>query len=1047
MNGKVLTAVFKRNFVSYFSNPTGYVFMCLFVALSSAAAFWPEEFFKANLANLNQLNDYFAFIMLVFIPAITMATWAEERQQGTDELLLTIPANDFDVVIGKYLATLAIYSVSLLFSFVSNTIILNWLGEPDIGLIMCNYAGYFFVGMAMLAVGLVGSFITSNLTLAFVAGFLLNAPLVLIGGTRGIFGIEIDSGLASWSIPYHLDDFGRGVFSLSSVTYFLAIVAIALYLSMVLIERRHWAGGRDEGSKLGHFVVRSLALIAIAWCCISITTNHDVVRWDWTSDRLNSISPDTVKLISNLDVEERKELDEEIGKIDAKLEEMKGKDDADEKKKRELERERRKLERELKHLDRQVKIEAFIAPKVPERYVQQRLRVLARLNELKQLNPDKLEVVVRNTKLYSEWAEKAKNNYDITAQRRQTTQFDSEQFFMGAAITAGRDRVVIPFFEIGTSPEYEIVRAITTVGRPQRKVLGVVTTDAAMMGDVSLQAIMSGGSRPRPIIEELREQYKIVEVDPKQKIVDPEDAKSLEKYDVLLVVQPSSMPQAAMDNVLAAIEAGVPTAIFEDPFPVWVDGVPGTDQPRRPRQGMMGRSQPPEPKGNFDAFLSSLGIRMAKITPNRLPERLRKLQEGKDYEDPADMFARLDKDKDGKVTAREFMSDESITEKSAPYDYRAFSTMDRNGDGILTKSEFNDALETAIVWENFNPYPKLKRIPFISKSWVFANSNAPGAYKKSTIAKDVTIEEAFSSKDRITDGMNEVLFLYPGAIKPRKGSDLKFHPLVATGDRTGAIRVDDITDPAMRGPRDKDGQAEFERRADERFVLAARIQGKSNKTKKADMDVVFVADVDPLSNAFLDMREQQVLGLDLMFQDVAFVLNIIDSLAGDDRFLNLRKNEVKFRKLTTVEDRKEESRKRTDEEEDKYRTEFRMKIEDLERERDQIQAKIDEVQDEFENASDISERKKLLAKRTALRMTFDDAQKQFQYDRIQEQRKRDEAIEKMQDELKTEIESLEDHYKWLAVVLPPIPPLLVAIGVYFTRRAREKEGVSKNRLR
>jgi len=73
-------AVMKRNFVGYFSNPTGYVFLCLFVLLTSFAAFWPHEFFTTNLANFDQLNKFLPYIMLVFIPAITMSTWSEERR-------------------------------------------------------------------------------------------------------------------------------------------------------------------------------------------------------------------------------------------------------------------------------------------------------------------------------------------------------------------------------------------------------------------------------------------------------------------------------------------------------------------------------------------------------------------------------------------------------------------------------------------------------------------------------------------------------------------------------------------------------------------------------------------------------------------------------------------------------------------------------------------------------------------------------------------------------------------------------------------------------
>ncbi|MBN2295753.1 MAG: Gldg family protein, partial [Pirellulales bacterium] len=572
MNSNVLRAVFTRNFISYFTNPTGYVFICLFVWLSSLAAFWPEEFFISNLANLDQLNYYFPLIMLVFIPAITMSIWAEERREGTDELLLTVPSTDMDIVLGKYLAAVAIYTVSLLFSCVSSLIVLRTLGDPDVGLFMSTYLGYWLVGLGMLAIGMVASFITSNLTVAYVFGVLFNLPLIVlyyIYKTRldifdfGQAGNDGQTWILSltarpWSIQQQLSDFARGVPTLSGVVYFGGIVVVMLYLSMILIGRRHWTGGSAFSTGL-HYLIRVVSL-AVVMLGIFTITQRASVHFDMTQEQLTSLSPHTVELLNNLETDKRP-----------------------------------------------VRIDAFISPEVPEAYVQTRLNLINTLKEMQSIGGQKLDVVIHETKRFGEEATLADERFKIVAKKVTTDKrgaFTDDFIFLGVAFRCGLSPVTIPFFDRGTPIEYELIRSICTVAQQKRKTVGILTTDAQLYGQFNMQTMSPG--RNWPIIDELEKQYEVVRVDPKQ----PIDTK---KIDVLLAVQPSSLGPPEMDNFVAAIKTGLPTAIFEDPAPLLTPGVPPTSEPRQSDNRMammMGRQQSP-PKGDINKLWSLLDIDFA----------------------------------------------------------------------------------------------------------------------------------------------------------------------------------------------------------------------------------------------------------------------------------------------------------------------------------------------------------------------------------------------------------------------------------------------------
>ena len=229
-----------RDLRRYFENPTGYVFITLFIFLSAAAAFWRPRFFLNNLATLDQINEVFPFLLLFFIPALTMGVWAEERREGTDELLLTLPASDLAIVLGKYLAVLGVYTISLVLSL-SHVAVLLWLGSPDGGLMAANYAGL------LDGRGVAHRPRHDRIAAGIARHGGVRAGGALLRGSRpgGAGGghSSATGSAATWrhlGLGVHFADFSRGVVSLSAVLYFVLLGVLGLYANVVLLDRRHW---------------------------------------------------------------------------------------------------------------------------------------------------------------------------------------------------------------------------------------------------------------------------------------------------------------------------------------------------------------------------------------------------------------------------------------------------------------------------------------------------------------------------------------------------------------------------------------------------------------------------------------------------------------------------------------------------------------------------------------------------------------------------------------------------------------------------------------
>lgn len=236
---KKLLTITSKELKSFFLSPIAYVFLVVYLIATNFLFF--QSFFQRNIADMRNYFELLPWLFLVFIPAITMRTWAEERKNKTLELLLTWPVKDIHVVMGKFLAGVIFLAIALALS-VTIPITIMKLGNPDIGIIVASYAGALLMGSAYIAIGMWISSITENQIVAFIGGFVVSLIFVLLGHqlVTASAPTSIIPFLNAIGITPHFESLSRGVIDSRDLIYFSSLIGFFLYLNVLTLDARKW---------------------------------------------------------------------------------------------------------------------------------------------------------------------------------------------------------------------------------------------------------------------------------------------------------------------------------------------------------------------------------------------------------------------------------------------------------------------------------------------------------------------------------------------------------------------------------------------------------------------------------------------------------------------------------------------------------------------------------------------------------------------------------------------------------------------------------------
>ncbi|HSZ83812.1 MAG TPA: ABC transporter permease [Polyangia bacterium] len=227
----------RREIRTYFNSPVAYIVVTVFTVITGYLFF--TQLFLEKQAELRQLFGFMPFLFMFMVPAVTMRLLADEKASGTLELLSTMPVRDWEIVIGKFLAALALVCTAVGLTLVF-AISVRLLGPLDRGPAIGGYVGLVLMGGAFVAIGVMCSAFTRNSIVAFIAAFGISFALYLFGKLTQFMPEALQPVVSFLSIDGHFDNISRGVIDTRDVVYYLSIIGACLLVATTSLDSRRW---------------------------------------------------------------------------------------------------------------------------------------------------------------------------------------------------------------------------------------------------------------------------------------------------------------------------------------------------------------------------------------------------------------------------------------------------------------------------------------------------------------------------------------------------------------------------------------------------------------------------------------------------------------------------------------------------------------------------------------------------------------------------------------------------------------------------------------